>query len=115
MTTQEDGIPSQSTGVEKSPSPRHCKVYKCGHHICPDHGICADKECSMLCGVYLHSLLLNPFERYQPLLLMQNVGIVFCSVSCFCLIKIEAVTSDIVKTQRAELLKKNKGQLKKEV
>jgi hypothetical protein len=48
MTTGEDGTPSQKTGVEKSPSPRRCKVYKCGHHICPDLGIHTDKECSTL-------------------------------------------------------------------
>jgi hypothetical protein len=57
MTTRENGTPSQSTGVEKSPSPRHGKVYKCGHLICPGGGIHTDKECSM-CGVYLHSLIL---------------------------------------------------------
>ena len=37
-----------------------------------------------------------------------------CSVSCFRFSKLEAITSDVVKTQRAELLKKNKEQLKKE-
>jgi hypothetical protein len=55
MTTGADWTQSQATGVEKSPSPRHCKVYKCGHHICPGLGICTDMECSM-CGVHLHSL-----------------------------------------------------------
>jgi hypothetical protein len=53
MTTGADGTPSRATGVEKLPSPRHCKV--CGHHICPGLGIQTDKECSMF-GAHLYSL-----------------------------------------------------------
>jgi hypothetical protein len=45
MTTGEDGTPSQKTGVEKYAPPMYCKVYKCGHHICPGLGICTNKEC----------------------------------------------------------------------
>jgi hypothetical protein len=40
---------------EKAPSPRKAKLFKCGHHLCPEHGLCPDKEC-FLCGVNLHSL-----------------------------------------------------------
>jgi S-methylmethionine-dependent homocysteine/selenocysteine methylase len=69
-----------------------------------------------MCCVHPHSLCAG--EAFQEISDVDNdarEGIVLCSVSCFRFSKIEAVTSEVVKTQRAELLKKNKEQLKKEV
>ena len=102
--------PTQRPGAKKTPSPRHCKkVYKCGHHDSVGLGISTDKECSMCC-VHPHSLCAG--EAFQEISDVDNdarEGIVLCSVSCFRFSKIEAVTSEVVKTQRAELLKKKQG------
>jgi len=113
MTTREDGTPSQSTGVEKPPSPRHCKGYKCGYHISPGLGICTDNKCSM-CGVCHHPCAAESFQEISDIVADANKGIALCSVSFFRFSKMKAVTSEIVKMQQAELLKKNKEQLKKE-
>jgi hypothetical protein len=108
--------PTQRPGAKKTPSPRHCKkVYKCGYHDSAGLGISTHKECSMCC-VHPHSLCAD--EAFREISSVDNdasKGIFLCSVSCFRFSKIEAVTSEVVKTQRAELLKKNKEQLKKEV
>jgi hypothetical protein len=83
--------------------------------ICPDGlGICTDKECSV-CGVNLHSFCAaESFREMSDIVADANIGIVLWSVSCFHFSKIEAFTSDIVKMQQAELLKKKKKQLKNE-
>jgi phosphoribosylaminoimidazole-succinocarboxamide synthase len=56
--------------------------------------------------VFTYTLL--SFEEISDIVANANKGIVLCSVSCFCFSKIEAVPTDIVKTQQAVLLKKNK-------
>jgi len=90
--------PTQRPGAEKTPSPRCCKKdYKCEHHDCPGLGIGTDKECSM-CGVHLHSLCAGEaFREISGVDHDGSKGIALCSGFRFS--KLEAITSDVVKTQ----------------
>jgi hypothetical protein len=42
-------------------------------------------------------------------------GNTICSVSCFWFSKVEGLTADIIKAERAELLKKNKDTLREQL
>jgi len=60
-----------------------------------------------MCGVHLHSLCAGEaFREISGVDDDASKGIVLCSVSCFRFSKIEAVTSEIVKTQQAAPPKK---------
>ncbi len=100
---------------EKPSSPRRSKLYKCGHCNCPGLGIPSDKECS-LCGVCLHSFCVAEACREiadaDPAAIEDGSSL--CSVSCYHFKKIEGLTADMVKAERAQLLQKNKEALKKE-
>jgi hypothetical protein len=80
---------------------------------CPGLGIASDKEYFM-CGAFLHSFCAAETIREIK---AANAAIMddksLCSLSCYRFSLINGLTPDIVTTERVELVKKNKDQLKK--
>ena len=67
-----------------------------------------------MCGAFLHSFCVAETVREIKAVnatVMDDKSL--CSLSCYCFSSIDGLTPNIVTTERVELAKKNKDQLKK--